>query len=139
MQLNQFNVTIQIKNPATGAWVNLGIWDKVSGGDVTSAITKYQPGGGQKEIVLSNKASRADLVASKDCDVDIDWPLIELLESWCGNADASITLQATRPNYDATGIKPRPIVGTLTGVAGPSPDSTSAEVGLLQLTFGVTA
>jgi hypothetical protein len=55
VQLNQFTVTLQIKNPNNGTWGNFGIWDKQSGGGVTSSLRKYQPGGGQKEIVLGGK------------------------------------------------------------------------------------
>lgn len=139
MQNNQFNVTIQIKNPNTGAWVNFGTWDKQSGGGVTSSIRKYQPGGGQKEIVLGGKRTRADVTVTKMCDVDTDWPLIEQLEQWAGIADAALSIQATRANYDTAGIKPRPIVGKLTGVQAPEPDSESEDPGMLALTFTVTA
>jgi hypothetical protein len=139
VQLNQFNVTIQIKNPNTGAWVNFGIWDKQSGGGVTSSLRKYQPGGGQKEIVLGGKRTRADVVVSKIVDVDTDWPLIEQLEQWAGIADASLSIQATRADFNAAGIKPRPIVGKLTGVQAPEPDSESEEPGMIALTFTVTA
>lgn len=139
MQLNQFNVTIQIKNPNTGAWRDFGTWDKQSGGAVTSSIRKYQPGGGSKEIVLGGKRTRSDVVVSKMCDVDTDWSLIEQLEQWAGIADAALSIQATRPNFDASGIKPRPIVGKLTGVQAPEPDSESEEPGMIALTFTVTA
>lgn len=139
MQLNQFNVTIQIRNPNTQAWKNFGIWDKQSGGGVTSSIRKYQPGGGQKEIVLGGKRTRADIVVTKMCDVDVDWPDIETLEQWAGIADASLSIQATRANFDTSGIKARPIVGKLTGVQAPEPDSESEEPGMIALTFTVTA
>jgi hypothetical protein len=139
MQSNQFNVTVQIKNPNTGAWVNFGIYDKLTGGEVTSSIRKYQPGGGQKEIVLGGKRTRADIVLSKMCDVDADWPLIEQLEQWAGIADASLSIQATRADYTTAGIKPRPVVGKLTGVNAPQADSESEEPGMLALTFTVTA
>jgi hypothetical protein len=139
VQLNQFNVTIQIKNPNTGVWVNFGTWDKQGGGGVTSSIRKYQPGGGQKEIVLGGKRTRGDVTAQKMCDVDTDWPLIEQLEQWAGIADASLTIQATRADYTTGGIKPRPIVGKLTGVQAPEPDSESEEPGMISLTFTVTA
>lgn len=141
MQRNHFSITLAIKDPGTGAWTNFNgiIWDSASGGDVTSSINKYQPGGGQKEVALSSKKTRNDLVISKICDVDVDWGLIEQLEQWAGAADASITIQATHPNFDATGIKPRTIVGKLAGVNAPQADSTSEDAALLSLTFAVTA
>lgn len=139
MQLNQFSVTVQIKDPNTGTWTNFGIWDKAPGGGVTSSIRKYQPGGGQKEIVLGGKRTRADVTVSKMCDVDVDWPLIEQLEQWAGIADAALSIQATRADYTVAGIKARPIVGKLTGVQAPEPDSESEEPGMLALTFTVTA
>jgi hypothetical protein len=139
VQLNQFSVTVSIRNPNTGVWRSYGIWDKASGGDVTSSIRKYQPGGGQKEIVLGGKRTRADVVVSKMVDVDIDWPLIEQLEQWAGIADAALSIQATRADYTTAGINARAVVGKLTGVSAPEPDSESEEPGMLALTFTVTA
>jgi hypothetical protein len=140
VQNNQFRVTVVIEDPSAGGVPTAyGVWDKVTGGDVTSSIRKYQPGGGQKEIVLGGKRTRSDLVVSRMCDVDRDWALIETLEQWVGIADATITLQATRPNFDTSGIKPRPIRGKLTGVNSPDADSESEEPGMLALTFTVTA
>jgi hypothetical protein len=89
--------------------------------------------------VLGGKRTRADVVLTRLCDVDVDWPLIEQFEQWVGIADASISMQATRPNFAVNGIKAKPIVGKLTGVSAPEPDSESEEPGLLQLTFTVTA
>lgn len=141
MQLNQFSVTISVRDPNTGNWVtNLaGIWDKAPGGGVSSSIRKYQPGGGQKEIVLGGKRTRADITVSKICDVDVEWALIEQLEQWVGIADAQLVIQATRPDFTVNGIKPKTVVGKLTGVTAPEPDSESEEPGLLALTFTVTA
>jgi hypothetical protein len=136
---NQFSVTLQISDPNTNTYSGYGIWDKVSGGGVTSSIRKYQPGGGQKEIVLGGKRTREDLVVTRMCDIDRDWALIETLEQWAGIADAIITIQATRPDFSAGGIKGHPIVGKLTGVKAPEPDSESDEPGMLALTFTVTA
>jgi hypothetical protein len=139
VQLNQFSVSVSIRNPNTGVWGNYGVWDKASGGGVTSSIRKYQPGGGAREIVLGGKRTRDDVIVSKMVDVDVDWPLIVRFEQWAGIADASLSIQATRSDYTTAGIDAHPIVGKLTGVLAPEPDSESEEPGLLALTFTVTA
>lgn len=112
--------------------VDLGTFDKFSGGDGDSEETKYPPGGMGPEESLGGRQTRENFTVGRRYKLERDHPIFAWLDSRRGKA----TIVAARQPLDTDGNpygKPTIFTGNLKKVTGPEHDSTSSEVAKLEL------
>lgn len=132
-----YTVNVQLRNPSTQAMVNLGVWDKMSGGAVDSDAVQYYPGGMAPPVAIGGKRTTSDVVVTRLYRLERDHDIIGWLMDAAGGSDMIVTKQP----LDLQGNKyGRPIVykGTLKTTTPPDVDSDAASAaGLLALEMTV--
>jgi hypothetical protein len=111
---------------------NLGIFDKMGGGEVDSDDSKYRPGGMGAEISLGGTVSVGNLNISRMYDLERDHPLAPWLLSRAGKGQCRIIKQPLDTDGNAFGA-PTVYTGRLKQVSLPDVDSESSDAGMLGL------
>ena len=62
----QVNVQVQDMDDPDGGMRDLGIWDKMTGGDLDSTDTQYRPGGMNPPIALGGPRNTTNVTVSPD-------------------------------------------------------------------------
>lgn len=114
---------------ATVDGVSIGIFDKMTGGEITSEETKYAPGGMQPQVSLGGMRSVENVTISRLArgEDDVHW-----LFERAGRADMSVTRQPLDADGNAYG-RPVTYSGKLQGVTPAEIDSESSDAALLEL------
>ena len=123
---DQYNVS------ATLNGVDLGTFDKMTGGDVDSDETKYKQGGMVPEISLGGSKTVTNITLSRLYDFDGDHQIRAALVAGVGSGTMIITKQP----LDVDGnIYSSPIVyeGTLKQLTFPDHDSNSSSAGMIEM------
>jgi hypothetical protein len=122
-----YSVTVAIDD------VDTGIWDKMSGGGVDSAETKYKPGGLADQVSLGGSQETANLTISRLYDLDRDHNgLVKDLLAKAGKATAVVSKQP----LDRDGVPfgdPIVYTGMLKACNPPEVDSESSDAGMLEI------
>lgn len=126
-------------------YINLGTFDKWSGGDVDSEDTRYRAGGRATEEVLGGTRTATDIVVSRLFRLAVDFANLNTLFDHVGKLDADITVGYMKAGNDVafdgvgTNIHGNTIYkGKLKTVKQPEHDSMSSDVALIELTFTVS-
>lgn len=111
--------------------VDLGVWDKLSGGEVDSEETKYKPGGMGAPITLGGSIDVGTLTISRLYMLNRDHDRIHWLIGRAGRGACTINRQPLDTDGNAYG---RPLVytGTLKTVNPGEIDSESSDALLLE-------
>lgn len=125
-------VNVQLLNVTTNRMVNLGTWDKMTGGGLTAGATSYRPGGMAPPISLGGNPTTANVVVSRLYRLGRDHDIVQQLYDGVGKAKMVVTKQPLDLNGVTYG---RPIVyhGVLDRVTAPEHDSEATGAGLLEL------
>jgi hypothetical protein len=125
MRVDQWLITVKV------AGRNLGTFDKMSGGNVTTEGSKRRPGGMGAPKSYGGPSTLEDVEVVRAYERE-QHNLAHWLVSVAGNADAEVIKQPLDRNKSPFG---RPLVyrGTLMDVTFPDPDSESSDVGELTL------
>jgi hypothetical protein len=91
--------------------VDLGVWDKLSGGEIDSEETKYKPGGMGAPITLGGSVDVGTLTLSRLYMLSRDHDRIHWLIGRVGKASCTIARQPLDADGNAYG---RPLVYTCT-------------------------
>lgn len=112
--------------------VQLGIFDKMSGGEVDSEETKYPPGAMGDEIPLGGRRTVGNITVERLYMRERDHPYAKTLMDQVGKADVVVTKQ---PLDDDKNVFGDPIVfqGKLKTYTGPDHDSESSDPALFAL------
>jgi hypothetical protein len=112
--------------------VNTGVWDKMSGGEMSSEDTKYKPGAMAKQVSLGGSQNLDNVTVSRLFDLDRDNPNVKTWMNRCGKAPVVVTKQPLDHDGAAYGD---PIVygGTLLRCTPPEHDSESSDAALLEI------
>jgi len=110
---------------------DLGVWDKLTGGEVDSEETKYRPGGMGAHVSLGGSVEVGNLTISRLYQLARDHDRIHWLISRAGKGSVVINRQPLDADGNAYG---RPLVytGTLKTVTPPEVDSESSDAALLE-------
>lgn len=120
---DQFLITVSVDGE------DLGIFDKLTGGEVESEETKYRPGGMQPHVSLGGAKTVANVVVSR---MLLTTDNLHALYAKCGRAGMVVSRSLMDDNGNAFG---RPLVysGKLQRVAPPEVDSEGSDAALLEL------
>jgi hypothetical protein len=111
---------------------DLGVFDTLSGGELDSEESKYQPGGMAAEISLGGRKTIGNVTIGRYCDRTRDWPLIKWLVARTGAARITIGQTPLDPMGARAG-EPLTYTGTLKTVTPPDVDSTGTDAAQLTL------
>jgi hypothetical protein len=111
--------------------IDLGVWDKLSGGEIDSEETKYRPGGMGAPITLGGSIDVGTLTLSRLYMLGRDHDRIHWLIGRAGRGVCTVSRQPLDSDGNAYG---RPIVytGTLKSVNPGEIDSESSDALLLE-------
>lgn len=115
----------------------LGVFDTLSGGDVTSDVTKRRPGGSTVQRSYGSLPEYDDVTVSRVLERERDHELVRTLRGRIGRARATVSEQP----LDDDGLpwgKPVTYSGRLAGIVAGEVDSDSADVRMFELTFSVS-
>lgn len=112
--------------------VNLGIFDKMQGGDPTAEGSKYPPGGMGDEIPLGGRVSVSDITVERLYEHERDHTAAKGLMGKVGKGIVVVTKQPLDEDKNVFGD---PIVyqGKLKTYTNPEPDSESSDPALFGL------
>jgi hypothetical protein len=127
-----YSVHVHITPPGASAPVDFGIWDKMSGGEVDSDETKYNPGGMAPPVSLGGRKNTGNVTYSRLYRLVRDHDHAQSFINWVGRARVTISKQPLDVEGNVYGT---PIVyhGTLKRVTFPEVDSESSGAGMVEM------
>lgn len=123
---DQYNVTVSVNGNSYGTW------DKMSGGDIDSEETKYNPGAMGASISLGGRKTVSNVTVQRLYDLQRDHALMPGLIAMVGKANMVVSKQPLDADGNAFGA---PIVytGKLKMVQLPEHDSESNTAAMVSL------
>jgi len=127
-----YRVNVHIQNLGSGGMINLGVFDKMTGGGLDSDEYKFKPGGMAPTVSLGGSKTTDNVVVSRLYRLGRDHDFVQTLFSGVGKAKMIVTKQPLDVDGNVYG---KPIVynGTLKRVTPPEHDSESSAAALLEL------
>src|SRR5262245_11254926 len=126
MRQDQWSVALSVDG------VDLGIWDKASGGEIDSEETTYKPGAMAPPIALGGSVNVGALTVSRLYDLQRDHLQVHWLISRVGKGAAVAKRQPLDVDGNAFG-KPITYTCRLKQVNPPEYDSESSDAALIEL------
>jgi hypothetical protein len=125
-RLDQYDIAVHMDG------LDLGIWDKMSGGEIDSEETKYKPGAMAPQISLGGSVTVSNVVVQRLYKIDRDLAMVPDIKARVGRATMVITKQSLDVDSNPFGS---PIVyqGKLKKLTLPDPDSESSAAAMIQL------
>lgn len=125
-RLDQYSVTVSLDgNP-------LGVFDKMTGGEIDSEETKYKPGAMAPQVSLGGSVTVNNVTVSRLFRLDRDKALEATLKSRVGKGAVKVSKQSLDADGNPFGT-PLVYSGTLKQLTFPEPDSESSAAALLAL------
>jgi len=115
---------------------SLGNYDKFTGGDVTTTITKHRPGGMGPEISYLGLPVYGNVTVSRVYEEVRDHTLIATLNTLVGSTYGTVAVQPLDQNGNPYG-SPRTYRGRLSAVKDGNADSTSSAPREYELEFEI--
>ncbi len=131
MRADQYDVRVSIDG------VDLGTFDKFTGGEVDSEETTYKPGAMGPRVALGGSVNVGNVTVSRLFDLDRDGQLVHWLISRAGKGDGVISKQTLDVDGNAYG-RGLTYRGRLKQVNPPEHDSESSDAALIELEFTPT-
>jgi hypothetical protein len=124
MRQDQYAITMTIDG------TDLGVWDKLEGGEIDSEETQYKPGSMGSSISLGGSVNVGTLTVSRLYVLNRDHDRIHWLIGRAGKGSAVVNRQPLDADGNAYG---RPLVytGKVKSVAPPEVDSEGSDAALL--------
>lgn len=133
-----FLITVHIEDMSAGdgSMMDLGTWDKQSGGDLDSSDTTYRPGGMAPQISLGGPQSTTNVTVSRLYRLARDHAKIGKLYAAVGRGKMTVSKQPLDIEGNTFG---KPIVwhGVLKTVKAPTTDSEATAAALIELEMTV--
>lgn len=123
---SQYSVTVKVGT------LNLGVFDRFSGGEVDSEETKYSPGAMGPQVSLGGKTTVGNITVGRLYDLTRDHVIAKQLIAAVGKADCVVTkqpLDADRNPYGA----PLVYTGKLKSLSFPDHNSESSDPAMMEL------
>lgn len=133
---DQFLITVSVTGVVNGSstTLDLGIWDKLTGGDIDSEETKYKPGNMGASIVIGGSVTVNNVVVSKLFDGLKDQGRMGALMGMAGRG--AMTVSKTPLDINGApigGVSPTVYHGILKTVTPPEVDSESSSAAMISL------
>jgi hypothetical protein len=130
MRVDNWGITVTIDG-----FGNIGVFDKMTGGDIDSEETKYKPGGMGASISLGGSQTPGNCIVSRFYDYSRDNALCKHLLGVVGKVQMSITKSPMDPdgNYYQDAGASLVYTGTLKRVTPPEPDSEGTGAAMLEI------
>jgi hypothetical protein len=131
-----FQINVQVQDLSTGKMMDLGVWDKQSGGDLDSSDTVYRPGGLAPQVSLGGPKTTSNVTVSRLYRLERDHANVGKLLAGVGLADMTVSKQPLDIEGNVFG---KPIVwqGRLKTVKTPPVDSETSSAALIELEMTV--
>ena len=127
-------LNVQIEHPVSGAMINYGTFDKMTGGELSASTTSYRPGGMAPPVSLGGSKTTANVVVSRLYRLERDHSNCQQLLDGVGRCKMLVIRQPLDIEGNAYyGGKPITWSGVLDRVKFPDVDSESVTAGLLEL------
>ena len=125
-RLDQYDVKVTVDD------VDLGTFDKLSGGEIDSEETTYKPGGMGARVSLGGSVNVGNVTVSRLYQLNRDHLLVHWLITRAGKGEIVVAKQPLDVDGNVFG---RPIVysGRLKQVNPPEVDSESSDAALIEL------
>lgn len=125
-RLDQYDITVTLDR------TSLGVFDKLSGGNIDSEETKYKPGGMTPQVSLGGSQTVSNITVQRLYRLDRDLALVPTLKSRVGKGQVVVSKQSLDVDGHPFGA-PTVYQGVLKQLTFPDPDSESSAAALLQL------
>jgi hypothetical protein len=125
-RLDQYSVTVSLDGNS------LGVFDKMTGGEIDSEETKYKPGAMGPQVSLGGSVTVNNVTVSRLYRLDRDKAIEATLKSRVGKGAVKVTKQSLDTDGNAFGT-PLVYSGVLKQVTFPEPDSESSAAALVAL------
>lgn len=129
-----YAVTVWVEDPATGILVDIGIFDKMTGGEVDSDNTTYRPGNMGDPVDMGGTRTVSNVVVSRLARLGGDLASTAVMRRVRGAGNAR--MRVSKQPLTIEGVKEGGAIvynGTLKRVAFPEVDSESTSAGLIEL------
>jgi hypothetical protein len=123
---DQYAVTV------TADGVNLGVWDKLEGGEIDSEETKYKPGGMLPQVSLGGTVEVGNVTVSRLYSLDSTAVQMRNLRGRVGKANMVVNRQSLDTDGNAYG-PPWVYKGKLKTLTLPEVDSESSDAAVVAL------
>ncbi|MDQ2727576.1 MAG: hypothetical protein M3Y91_06880 [Actinomycetota bacterium] len=131
MILAQWLITVNVNGQ------DLGVWNKMSGGDTQTKMTKERPGGMGTETLYRGLATYSDVTVTRTYQRVRDHETVRLLQQLAGNAPMNVVKQPLDENGQAFG-RPIAYTGKLAMVKPGPTDSEAETLTTIELDMSVT-
>jgi hypothetical protein len=125
-RLDQYAVSVSIDG------TSLGVFDKMSGGEIDSEETKYKQGGMVPPVTLGGSISVGNVTVQRLFRLDRDKQQESFLKSRVGKGSVTVSKQSLDVDGNPYG-SPTVYRGTYKQLTFPEPDSESSAAALLQI------
>jgi len=112
---------------------DMGVWDKLSGGEIDSEETKYKPGAMAPHVSLGGAVEVGDVTVSRLYVLGRDTETIHWLISRVGKGDCVLARPALDPDGNVWGTPGLVYSGKLKTLTPPELDSESSDPALIEL------
>jgi len=126
MRADQWEATVVVEGQ------NIGVWDKLTGGEVDSDDSRYRPGGMAPPVSLGGAVTVGNVTLQRLYRLDRDHGQIKWLIGLAGRGNVVINRKALDVDGNAFG-KPLTYTGTLKSVTPPEIDSESSDAALISI------
>jgi hypothetical protein len=132
----QVNVQVEDMAAGDGSMIDLGVWDKKTGGDLDSTDTVYRPGGMAPQISLGGPKTTTNITVSRLYRLNRDHAHVKRLYAAVGKGKMTVAQQPLDIEGNVFGD---PVVwhGRLKTVKTPPVDSEASGAALLELEMTV--
>ena len=120
--------------------LDLGVWDKFSGGDIDSDDTKYRAGGRAPEESLGGTRTVSNVTMARLFRIERDFDLIQTLVDGAGSKDVQITRSYLDPSgtpVNSPAMGNVVYLGKLKAFKQPEHDSNSSDASLCEIECSV--
>jgi voltage-gated potassium channel Kch len=125
-------LNVQIQHPVSGNMINYGTFDKMTGGELSSGATQYNPGGMAPPVSLGGRKTTSNVVVSRLYRLGRDHDVIQQILDGVGKSRMVVTKQPLDIEGNTYG-KPIIFQGVLDRCKEPEVDSETSTAGLLEL------
>jgi hypothetical protein len=107
--------------------VTIGVFDTLTGGDVTAPPTKFRSGGQYNETSYQTLPKYSDISVARVVNLAVDWEVIRGLRQLAGRVPMTVTVQPLDADLNAYG-ESQTATGLFLGVKGIHIDSNSEAI-----------
>lgn len=121
-----------IEHPKTGIMIDYGVFDKMSGGALSSGAASYNPGAMGPPVSLGGRRTVSNVTVSRLYRLGRDHDIVGQLYDSVGRSDMTIVKQPLDLEGNVYG-SPITYKGKLDRVSAPDVDSEASGAGLIEL------